>query len=97
MLSVQPGAGLTVPARGFTEEMWSVSCKTFVSEGWERGIDIFDCSPTSNREFPDPSHHTRITTASLKKVLLSRKRCGQPPPTTRAQGPELLTRGELIA
>ena len=53
--------------------MRPVSCKSFVSEGREGGINIFDCSGTSNREFPDLSYRTKITTAGLKKVLLSRK------------------------
>lgn len=97
MLSVQPGVGLTVPAPCFTEQMWSVSCTSFVSDGREGRINIFDCSLfLTNREFPGPSHHTKITTASLKKVLLSRKRCGQPSPSAHAQGREMLTRGEQL-
>lgn len=97
MLSVQPGVGLTIPARCFTEQMWSFSCKSFVSGGRERRINIFDCSIfLSNREFPDPSHCTKITTASLKKVLLSRKRCGQPSPSAHTQGREMLAMGEQL-
>lgn len=97
LASVQPGVGLIVPARCFTGQMWSVSCQSFVSDGRERRINIFDCSLfLSNREFPDPSHRTKITTASLKKVLLSRRRCGQPSPSAHAQGREMLTRGEQL-
>lgn len=66
--------GLPVPARCFAEQMPSVSCKSFVSDGRERRINIFGCSYTSNREsLPDPSHCTKITTANLKIVFLSRR------------------------
>lgn len=46
----------------------------FVSDGGQRRVNIFDCSPTSNREFlPDPSHCTKIATASLQMARLPRK------------------------
>lgn len=65
---------VTVPARCFTQQMSSVSCKTI---RMERRINNFDCLHTSNREsHPDSSHWAKITTAKLK-ISSHQKRCSE--------------------